>query len=334
MEAFIRGLPKAELHVHIEGTLEPEMMFDLARRNDISLRFGSVDEVRAAYQFTDLQSFLDIYYEGAGVLRNEQDFFDLTYAYLQRAARDNVKRAEIFFDPQTLTARGIAFETVMTGISRALEVGRVELGISSGLIMCFLRHLSVEEANETLELALPFRQDLLAVGLDSSEVGNPPEKFDAVFSRARREGFLVVAHAGEEGPPDYIWKALDVLHARRIDHGVRAEEDPDLLFRLAEERIPLTMCPLSNIKLHVFPSLVQHNLRKMLARGIVVTINSDDPAYFGGYVGDNYVAVAEALGLTRQELVVLAANSFEASFLRVEERRAFLAELDGYAGAH
>jgi adenosine deaminase len=199
--------------------------------------------------------------------------------------------------------------------------------------MCFLRHLSVEEANETLELALPFRQDLLAVGLDSSEVGNPPEKFEAVFSRARREGLLVVAHAGEEGPPDYIWNALDVLHARRIDHGVRAEEDPDLLFRLAEERIPLTMCPLSNIKLHVFPSLVQHNLREMLARGIVVTINSDDPAYFGGYVGDNYVAVAEALGLTRQELVVLAANSFEASFLRVEERRVFLTELDGYAGA-
>jgi adenosine deaminase len=333
MEAFIRGLPKAELHVHIEGTLEPEMMFDLARRNDIPLRFGSVDEVRAAYQFTDLQSFLDIYYEGAGVLRNEQDFFDLTYAYLQRAARDNVRRAEIFFDPQTHTARGIAFETVMTGISRALEAGRVELGISSGLIMCFLRHLSVEEANETLELALPFRQHLLAVGLDSSEVGNPPEKFEAVFSRARREGLLVVAHAGEEGPPDYIWNALDVLHARRIDHGVRAEEDPDLLFRLAEERIPLTMCPLSNIKLHVFPSLVQHNLREMLARGIVVTINSDDPAYFGGYVGDNYVAVAEALGLTRQELVVLAANSFEASFLRVEERRVFLTELDGYAGA-
>ena len=334
MESFIRGLPKAELHVHIEGTLEPEMMFDLGRRNGVPLRFGSVDEVRAAYEFSDLQSFLDIYYEGAGVLHSEQDFFELTYAYLQRAADDSVRRAEIFFDPQTHTGRGVAFEAVITGISRALEAGRTELGISSGLIMCFLRHLSAEQANETLELALPFRDDLLAVGLDSSEVGNPPRKFEAVFSRARREGLLVVAHAGEEGPPGYVWDALDVLHARRIDHGVRAEEDPDLLARLAEERIPLTMCPLSNAKLQVFPSLDQHNLRKMLSRGIVVTINSDDPAYFGGYVGDNYIAAAEALSLTREELVVLAGNSFEAAFLRVEERRAFLAELDEYAHAH
>ncbi len=330
MEAFVRGLPKAELHVHIEGTLEPEMMFQMAQRNGVALSFESVEEVRAAYEFTDLQSFLDIYYEGARVLTTEQDFFDLTHAYLRKAAEDNVRRAEIFFDPQTHTERGIPFETAVTGIHRALEAGRAELGISSGLIMCFLRHLSVESAHRTLEQALPFRHLLLAVGLDSSEVGNPPEAFEAVFARARREGLLVVAHAGEEGPPAYIWKALDVLHARRIDHGVRAEEDPNLLLRLAEERIPLTMCPFSNIKLRVFPSLADHNLKRLLDRGLVVTINSDDPAYFGGYVGDNYLAVSEALGLSRENLGTLAGNSFEASFLRVEERRRFLAELDRY----
>jgi adenosine deaminase len=333
MEAFIRGLPKAELHVHIEGTLEPEMMFEMSRRNQIPLRFGSVEEVGAAYEFTDLQSFLDIYYEGAGVLRTEQDFFDLTYAYLERAAQDGVRRAEIFFDPQTHTARGIPFEVVLTGISRALEMGRTELGISSGSIMCFLRHLSAEAAHETLEQALPFQELLLGVGLDSSEVGNPPEKFDAVFAQARRAGLLVVAHAGEEGPPDYIWKALDVLHARRIDHGVRSDEDPDLLLRLVEERIPLTMCPLSNVKLRVFSAMADHNLKTLLDRGLVVTINSDDPAYFGGYIGDNYLAAAEALDLTRRELVVLARNSLEASFVRVEERRALLTELDEYVAA-
>ena len=334
MEAFVRGLPKAELHVHIEGTLEPEMMFDFARRNQVPLRFGSVEEVRAAYEFTDLQSFLDIYYEGAGVLLTEQDFFDLTYAYLENAARDNVRRAEIFFDPQTHTARGIPFATVITGITRALDEGRTRLGISSGLIMCFLRHLSAESANHTLEQALPFRKDLIAVGLDSSEVGNPPERFDAVFAHARREGLLVVAHAGEEGPPDYIWSALDGLHARRIDHGVRADEDPALLLRLAEERIPLTMCPLSNVKLRVFASLSDHNLRELLDRGLVVTINSDDPAYFGGYINDNYLAAATALNLTKEELAALAANSFEAAFVRTEERRSYLAELDEYVSSH
>ncbi len=330
MEAFVRGLPKAELHVHIEGTLEPEMMFALARRNGVALQFGSVDEIRAAYEFTDLQSFLDIYYEGAAVLVTEQDFFDLTYAYLEKAAHDSVRRTEIFFDPQTHTNRGIPLATVISGINRALERGRAELGISSGLILCFLRHLSAESANETLEQALAFRDSLLAVGLDSSEVGNPPERFDAVFAQARREGLLVVAHAGEEGPPEYVWGALDVLHARRIDHGVRADEDPELLIRLAEERIPLTMCPLSNVKLQVFPSLADHNLRSLLDRGLVVTINSDDPSYFGGYVGDNYLAAAEALNLTREELVTLAANSFEASFVQVEERQALLAELHEY----
>ena len=330
MEAFIRGLPKAELHVHIEGTLEPEMMFDLGGHNGVSLLFDTVEEVRAAYEFSDLQSFLDVYYQGANVLRTEQDFFDLTYAYLERAARDNVRHAEIFFDPQTHTERGISFETVVTGINRAFEAARADLAISCGLIMCFLRHLSVESALQTLEEALPFRDLLLAVGLDSSERGNPPQKFEAVFARAREEGLLIVAHAGEEGPPDYIWQALDILHARRIDHGVRAEEDPDLVMRLVEERIPLTMCPLSNVKLRVFPSLADHNLRRLMKQGLVVTVNSDDPSYFGGYVGDNYLAVAEALELTRDELAELARNSFEAAFLRVEERQGFLAELDQY----
>ncbi|MGZ5382679.1 MAG: adenosine deaminase [Acidimicrobiia bacterium] len=333
MEAFIRGLPKAELHVHIEGTLEPEMMVEMARRNGVPLRFGSVAEVRAAYQFTDLQSFLDIYYEGAGVLRTEQDFFDLTYAYLERAARDRVRRAEIFFDPQTHTERGLAYGTVISGIHRALESGRDEFGISSGLIMCFLRHLSEESAYETLHQALPFRDLLLGVGLDSSEIGNPPEKFKAVFARARRAGLLVVAHAGEEGPPQYVWGALDVLHARRIDHGVRSEDDPDLMQRLSDEHIPLTVCPLSNIKLRVFPSIAHHNLKRMLDRGLVVTINSDDPAYFGGYVVDNYLAVTKALGLERADVVKLATNSFNAAFLQVEDRRAFLDELDRYVAA-
>jgi adenosine deaminase len=333
MEAFIRGLPKAELHVHIEGTLEPEMMVEMARRNGVPVRFGSVAEVRAAYQFTDLQSFLDIYYEGAGVLRTEQDFFDLTYAYLERAAGDRVRRAEIFFDPQTHTERGLAYGTVISGIHRALESGRDEFGISSGLIMCFLRHLSEESAHETLEQALPFRDLLLGVGLDSSEIGNPPEKFEAVFARARRAGLLVVAHAGEEGPPQYVWGALDVLHARRIDHGVRSEDDPDLMQRLSDEHIPLTVCPLSNIKLRVFPSMAHHNLKRMLDRGLVVTINSDDPAYFGGYVVDNYLAVTKALGLERADVVKLAKNSFNAAFLRVEDRRAFLDELDRYVAA-
>lgn len=330
MEAFIRGLPKAELHVHLEGTLEPEMMFDLARRNEVPLRFASVEEVKAAYEFTDLQSFLDIYYEGAGVLQTEQDFFDLTYAYLKRAAADGVRRAEVFFDPQTHTERGVPFATVITGINRAFEKGKMELGISSGAIMCFLRHLSAESALETLEDALPFRDLLLGVGLDSSEVGNPPENFEAVFARARQSGLLVVAHAGEEGPPSYVWAALDRLHARRIDHGVRAEEDPDLVQRLLAEHVPLTMCPLSNVKLRVFATMADHNVKRLLDRGLVVTINSDDPAYFGGYVVDNYLAVAESLGLERAELAQLARNSFEAAFLRVEDRRAFLDELDRY----
>ena len=330
MEAFIRGLPKAELHVHIEGTLEPEMMFELARRNEVPVRFASVEEVRAAYEFTDLQSFLDIYYEGARVLLTEQDFFDLTYAYLERAAADGVRRAEIFFDPQTHTERGIPFETVITGIDRAFTKGEAELGISTGAIMCFLRHLSPESALETLETALPFRHLLLGVGLDSSEVGNPPEDFEAVFAQARRHGLLAVAHAGEEGPPSYVWAALDTLHARRIDHGVRSEEDPELMQRLADEHIPLTMCPLSNLKLRVFATMADHNLKRLLDAGLVVTVNSDDPAYFGGYVVDNYLAVAESLHLERADLVRLARNSIQAAFLRVADRRRLLHELDRY----
>lgn len=334
MEAFIRGLPKAELHVHIEGTLEPEMMFAMAGRNQVPLRFGSVEEVRAAYEFTDLQSFLDIYYEGADVLRTEQDFFDLTYAYLERAARDGVRRAEIFFDPQTHTGRGISFETVITGISRALEAGREKLAVSSGAIMCFLRHLSAESAFETLEQALPFRDLILGVGLDSSEIDRPPEMFEAVFNQARRAGLLVVAHAGEEGPPEYVWSALESLHARRIDHGVRSEEDPALLQRLAGEHIPLTMCPLSNVKLRVFPTMTQHNLKRLLDAGIMVTVNSDDPAYFGGYIVDNYLAVVEALALDRDDVVKLAGNSIDAAFLRVQDRRALQEELERYVKAN
>ncbi len=334
MEAFIRGLPKAELHVHIEGTLEPEMMFAMAGRNQVPLRFGSVEEVRAAYEFTDLQSFLDIYYEGADVLRTEQDFFDLTYAYLERAARDGVRRAEIFFDPQTHTGRGISFETVITGISRALEAGREKLAVSSGAIMCFLRHLSAESAFETLEQALPFRDLILGVGLDSSEIDRPPEMFEAVFNQARRAGLLVVAHAGEEGPPEYVWSALESLHARRIDHGVRSEEDPALLQRLAGEHIPLTMCPLSNVKLRVFPTMAQHNLKRLLDAGIMVTVNSDDPAYFGGYIVDNYLAVVEALALDRDDVVKLAGNSIDAAFLRVQDRRALQEELERYVKAN
>jgi adenine deaminase len=315
-EELVRRIPKAELHIHIEGSLEPELMFEIANRNGAKLRYPSVDALRRAYQFSDLQSFLDIYYEGAGVLREERDFYDMTMAYLRRAATDNVRHAEIFFDPQTHTGRGIAFETVIDGITAALREGP----ISTRLILCFLRHLSAESAMQTLEEALPFKDRLVAVGLDSSEVGNPPAKFAAVFARARSEGLRAVAHAGEEGPPSYIREALDILGASRIDHGVRCLEDPRLVDELVARRIPLTVCPLSNVKLRVFKTMKDHNLRALLQRGIVATINSDDPAYFGGYVVDNYLAVAEALGLTEDDIRQLARNSFEASFLSEEEK--------------
>ncbi len=328
---FARALPKAELHLHIEGTLEPELMFELARRNAVSVPYASVDDVRRAYVFSDLQSFLDIYYAGCRVLLKEQDFYDLTWAYLARAAAQGVRHAEIFFDPQTHTDRGVPFETVVTGIHRALQDGRARLNITSGLILCFLRHLSADAAMRTLEEALPYREWIVAVGLDSSEVGHPPAKFKEVYSRARESGLLAVAHAGEEGPPAYVWEALDVLEARRIDHGVRSIEDERLVGRLVEEEIPLTVCPLSNVKLRVFPSLRAHNLKQLLDRGLLVTVNSDDPAYFGGYVGDNFQASAAALDLSREQLLLLARNSFDASFLPEQQKRAYIDELARFA---
>ena len=324
LNELIRRIPKAELHIHIEGSLEPELMFEIARRNGITLRYRSVDALRRAYQFTDLQSFLDIYYEGAAVLRRERDFTEMTLAYLRRAAADNVRHAEIFFDPQTHTGRGIAFATVIDGISAALRAGP----ISSRLILCFLRHLSAESAMQTLEAALPYRDRIVAVGLDSAEAGNPPSKFVAVFARARQEGFLTVAHAGEEAGPSYIGEALALLRVSRIDHGVRCFEDPALVDDLVARRIPLTVCPLSNVKLGIFRSIQDHPLRTMLQRGIVATVNSDDPAYFGGYVVDNYLAVASALGLQEAEVRTLARNSFEASFLPDEEKKAYLRDVE------
>ena len=326
------AVPKAELHLHIEGTLEPELMFALAQRNGVALPYADVDEVRRAYVFEDLQSFLDIYYAGCRVLVTERDFYDLTSAYVQRAVRDGVRHAEIFFDPQTHTARGIEFSTVVKGLRGALADARRDLGITSRLILCFLRDQSADSAMATLESALSHRDAIVAVGLDSAEVGNPPEKFRAVFDRACAEGFLAVAHAGEEGPPEYIWQALDLLGASRIDHGVRCLEDERLVERLVAEQIPLTVCPLSNVKLRVFPTLEQHNLAKLLRRGIRATVNSDDPAYFGGDIADNYTASARALGLTSAEVIQLARNSFVASFLSEQERQPHLDAIEGLAG--
>ena len=314
-EDFVRRLPKAELHLHIEGTLEPELMFELAGRNGVNLPYTGVEDIRAAYEFNDLQSFLDIYYAGAAVLQTEQDFHDLTRAYLERAAADGVRHAEIFFDPQTHTDRGIPFADVVNGIHRALQGGEESLGISWRLIMCFLRHLSADAAMQTLEAALPYKDRICAVGLDSSERDHPPSKFKDVFARARAEGFLAVAHAGEEGPPAYIAEALDLLCVERIDHGVRCLEDPALVARLADQQTPLTVCPLSNVRLRVFDRLEDHNLKRLMDAGLCVTVNSDDPAYFGGYIGENYLQSAAALKLTEDELRELASNSFKASFL-------------------
>jgi len=334
LESFIRGIPKAELHLHIEGTLEPELMFALAARHGVGLPYASVEALRAAYQFDSLQSFLDLYYAGAAVLRDEDDFHALTMAYLRRAHDDGVVHVEIFFDPQTHTARGIAFAAAIDGIRRALADGEREFGISHRLILCFLRHLSAEDAMRTLEQALPYKDAIVAVGLDSSERGHPPSKFSAVFERARREGFLTVAHAGEEGPPEYIIEALDLLKVARIDHGVRCEEDPALVERLARERIPLTVCPLSNVRLCVYESIEQHNLKRLLERGLCVTVNSDDPAYFGGYVVDNFLAVQRGLGLSKEDIRTLAANSIEASFLPPAQKRALRDRLDAYVAAN
>ncbi len=329
LPALLRTMPKAELHVHIEGTLEPELIFALARRNGVPLAYDSVEALRAAYAFTDLQSFLDVYYAGAGVLVEERDFFDMAWAYFQRAAADNVVHAELFFDPQTHTARGVPIERVILGLHHACQRAHQELRISSKLILCFLRHLDEDDAMATLESALPWRERLVGVGLDSSERGHPPEKFARVFARARELGLEAVAHAGEEGPAAYIETALDVLQVRRIDHGVRCTESPALVERLARERVPLTVCPLSNVKLRVFPDLASHNLPALLAAGLCVTVNSDDPAYFGGTVNDNFVQTFAALPqLGAREAHALAANSFEASFVDDATRAPWLRELD------
>ena len=331
-KAFIQGMPKAELHIHIEGSLEPELMFELAERNGVALRYASVEEARRAYDFGDLQSFLNLYYEGMQVLLQEQDFYDLTWAYLQKVAAQNVRHAEIFFDPQAHTGRGVPFEAAITGIHRALVDAEQQL--STRLIMCFLRHLSAAEAMETLQDSLPFRDWIVGVGLDSSEVGHPPEDFEAVFDRAREHGLLTVAHAGEEGPPEYIWQALDDLEVSRIDHGVRCVEDPKLVERLREDQVPLTVCPLSNVDLRVFDSIEDHNLKRMLDLGLCVTVNSDDPAYFGGYVNENFEAAQKGLRMSRDDVYRLAENSFRASFLDAEGKRRLLDELDGYFASH
>ncbi|HEY0857549.1 MAG TPA: adenosine deaminase [Albitalea sp.] len=322
LPALLRAMPKAELHIHIEGSLEPELIFALAQRNGVALAYPSVEALRAAYAFTDLQSFLDIYYAGASVLLTPQDFEDMAMAYFRRAQADKVVHAELFFDPQTHTARGVGFETVIAGLSRGCERAQNELGVSSALIMCFLRHLSEDDAFATLEQALPYRGQFIGVGLDSGERGNPPEKFARVFARCRELGLHLVAHAGEEGPPAYVWSALDVLKVERIDHGVRSVDDPLLMQRLAREQVPLTVCPLSNVKLCVFESMDKHNLAALLDAGVMATVNSDDPAYFGGYLNDNFIAAFDALPqLGARHAHQLAANSIEASFAGADDKR-------------
>ena len=327
---FIDGLPKAELHLHIEGTLEPGLMFALAARNGVTLPYASVEALRAAYDFADLRAFLDLYYQGAAVLVEGRDFYDLTWAYLERARADGVLHAELFFDPQTHTGRGVAFATVVDGITRALADGAARLGLTSRLILCFLRHLSVDAAQATLDEALPYKACIAAVGLDSAEAGQPPSKFARVFARARSEGFPAVAHAGEEGPADYVREALDIPHVSRIDHGNRALDDAALVERLARDKVPLTVCPLSNLKLQVVADMAAHPLKAMMEAGLLVTVNSDDPAYFGGTINANDRAVAEALDLNRDELGRLARNSFEAAFLDDADKRALIARLDAY----
>ena len=330
MDTFIRDIPKAELHIHIEGSLEPALMFALAQRNRISLPYSSVAEVQAAYQFKNLQSFLGLYYAGAAVLQTEQDFYDLTWAYLERCARENVRHTEIFFDPQTHTERGIPFEVIHRGIDQALQDAKQQWGITSYLILCFLRHLSAESALATLEQALPFKSTIPAVGLDSSELGHPPAKFQQVFDRARAEGFLTVAHAGEEGPAEYIWEAIRLLGVSRIDHGVRCVEDPQLVDYLAQHQIPLTVCPLSNVRLCVFDAMEHHNLKRLLDTGLCVTVNSDDPSYFGGYLTENFQAIQSAFQLSHQDIYQLVKNSFVATFLPAAEKQARLEELEQF----
>ena len=325
---LLQRMPKAELHMHIEGSLEPELIFALAQRNGVAIPYASVDELRSAYAFTNLQSFLDIYYAGASVLVCEQDFYDMAWAYFVRAAADNVVHTELFFDPQTHTVRGVSMETVVNGLHRACADARAKLGLSALLIMCFLRHLSEAEAYETLEQALLYQDKIIGIGLDSGEVGNPPEKFARVFARCRELGFRLVAHAGEEGPPAYVWTALDLLKVERVDHGVQSSKDALLMQRLANDRIALTVCPLSNLKLCVFPDLASHNLKQLLDAGLVATVNSDDPAYFGGYVNDNFLQTFAATGMTAEHAYVLARNSFEASFVSVGAKQGFIDRLD------
>jgi adenosine deaminase len=328
LPSFVQLLPKAELHLHLEGTLEPELMFALARRNGVRLPYGSVEELRGAYKFRHLQDFLDLYYQGTSVLLTEQDFHDLTWAYLERAKRQNVVHVEVFFDPQAHTARGIPFATAIGGIRRALAAGEAKLGLTHRLILCFLRHLTEAAAEGTLDEALPFRHWIAGVGLDSSEVGHPPSKFRDVFARARGLGFRCVAHAGEEGPAEYVREALDILEVDRLDHGNRCLDDDSLVDRLVRRRIGLTVCPLSNLRLGVVADMAAHPLPAMLERGLLATVNSDDPAYFGGYVNDNFLALARATGLGRDALRRLAGNSFRASFLGEPEKARWLAEID------
>ena len=330
LSPFIAAIPKAELHIHIEGSLEPEMMLDLARRNGVALRYDSIDALKAAYRFANLQDFLDLYYEGMRVLLHEQDFYDLAMAYLGRAAAQNVRHVEIFFDPQGHTDRGVAFQTVIDGLWRALKDAERQFGMTAALILCFLRHLDEASAERTLDEALPWRERIVGVGLDSSEKGNPPSKFARVFARARGLGLKAVAHAGEEGPPDYVREALDVLKVDRIDHGNRALEDPALTARLAREQIPLTVCPLSNLRLCVVPDMKAHPLKRMLQAGLMATLNSDDPAYFGGYMNENFSAVQQGLDLGRDDIATLARNGFRAAFCDEAAKGRHLAALDSF----
>ena len=334
LPALLRNSPKAELHIHIEGSLEPELIFKLAERNGVALAYADVEALRAAYAFSDLQRFLDIYYAGASVLLKEQDFFDMAWAYLEKAAADHVVHAEIFFDPQTHTERGVPFETVIKGLNHAVHRAQAELGVSAKLILCFLRHLSEDDALATLEQALPWRHHFIGVGLDSSERGHPPEKFARVFARCRELGLHIVAHAGEEGPPEYIVQALDILQTERIDHGVRCLESPALVARLAAERTPLTVCPLSNVKLRVFQTMAEHNLPALLDAGLCATVNSDDPAYFGGYINQNFIELFAARPeLTARHAYQLARNSLEASFVSDAQKAAWVHQLDAVFAA-
>ena len=330
MKNFITGLPKAELHLHIEGTLEPELMFKIAKRNKIEIRYKSVDELKNAYNFNNLQEFLNLYYQGANVLLEEEDFYEMTMSYLVKASEEKVFHSEMFFDPQTHTQRGVKFDTVINGIHNAIKDAKAKLGISTKLIMCFLRDLDEEAAIKTLQEALPYKNKIIAVGLDSAEVGHPPSKFKKVFNMARKEGFLTVAHAGEEGPADYVWEALEHLNVSRIDHGNNSLDDENLINELVKLKIPLTVCPLSNLKLKVVDDLKKHPLKKMMQKNLLVTINSDDPAYFGGYINENYLAIAQALDLSKEEICLLAKNSFRASFLEEETKAKMINLVDEY----